>query len=236
MITFNSSEKQNRLPDLLEGYLYGLGEVCHRLFGKQGEVAMYSAIGSFFLNYLKEKLGIEFIDQNPWQRYCHIIEVFTSYGFYSHVELDEIASNKYWMLEKNQYAGGVWEEQGAWERGTPPCPLWAILLHSLSEINQTIILDSVSFSKECNGYESTFHFKEIQVAEKDVIKNARNTLMEVLIPICSYCKKIRDDNGNWINQEIYFATNHKFDFTHSICQECAVKLYPDMDLYGDNEA
>ena len=194
---------------------------------------MYSAIGSYFLKYLKQKFGIEFIDENPWQRYIRIIEVFTSYGFYSHVELDEIASNKYWMLETNQYAGGVWEEQVAWERGTPPCPLWSIILHSLSEINQTIILDSVSYNKEYNGYESTFHFQETPPAEKEVIEIARDTLREALIPICSHCKKIRDEKGNWINPDVYFASNHKFEFTHSICRECAQKHYPDYDIYDD---
>ncbi|MDA3895172.1 MAG: hypothetical protein PF482_03370 [Desulfobacteraceae bacterium] len=233
MITFDGPEEKNQLPELLEGYLYGLGEVCHTLFGKKGEVAMYSAIGSYFLKFLKQKLGIAFIEENPWQRYCSIIKVFTSYGFYSHVELNEVGPNKYWMLETNQYAGGVWEEQGAWERGTPPCPLWSIILHSLSEINQTIILDNVSYNKECNGYESTFHFEKILKVNKDVIEFARNTLREVLIPICSNCKKIRDANGDWIQIEEYIAAHTKAQFSHGICKECAVKLYPDMDLYAD---
>ena len=96
---------------------------------------MYSAIGSYFLDYLKKEIGISFTETDPWERYCHIIEVFTSYGFYSHVEMEERGSNTYWMLETDQYAGGVWEQQKAWERGTPPCPLWSIILYSLSEIN-----------------------------------------------------------------------------------------------------
>ena len=197
-IIFDGPDKKTQLPDLLEGYLFGLGEVCHQLFGSKGEVAMYSAIGNYFLNYLKQKLGIEFVDENPWERYCHIIKVFTSYGFYSHVELDEIVPKSYWMLETNQYAGSVWEEQGAWERGTPPCPLWSIILHSLSEIDQTIVLDSVSYNKKCNGYESKFHFEKIIIDNNDVIESARIIIRDSLIPICSHCKSIRDDQGDWI--------------------------------------
>ena len=60
---------------------------------------MYSAIGNYFLNFLNQKLGIKIIEKDPWERYCRIIEVFTSYGFYSHVELKTLEENKYWMLE-----------------------------------------------------------------------------------------------------------------------------------------
>ena len=232
-IVFDSVDKKSQLPDLLEGYLYGLGEVCHNLFGSKGEVAMYSAIGSYFLTYLKQKLGVEFTDKNPWERYCHIIKVFTSYGFYSHVELDEIAPDSFWMLETNQYAGNVWEEQNAWERGTPPCPLWSIILYSLSEIDQTIILDSVSYKKECNGYESTFHFEAKIADENDVLEYARKTIRSSLIPICSNCKKIRDDKGEWMNNDIYFTNNYEAKFSHGICPDCAKKLYPEFDLYPE---
>jgi len=41
-----------------------------------------------------------------------------------------------------------------------------------------------------------------------------------LIPICSYCKKIRDDKGFWKSVEQYLSRHPKADFTHSICDEC----------------
>ena len=48
-----------------------------------------------------------------------------------------------------------------------------------------------------------------------------------LLPICSSCKKIRDDNGYWNQIEIYIREHSKADFTHSVCPECAKKLYPE---------
>ena len=51
-----TSKESSKLSTLLEGYLYGLGEVCHALFGDKGETAMYQAIGSFFLTFLKKKM------------------------------------------------------------------------------------------------------------------------------------------------------------------------------------
>lgn len=225
---FDGPKTKEQLSTLLEGYLYGLGEVCHTLFGPKGEEAMYSAIGSFFMIYLKRQMGIEFIEQDPWERYCHIIEVFTSYGFYSHVELEERTPSEYWMLETDQYAGGVWEEQGAWERGTPPCPLWSIILYSLSEINYTVVLDSVDYKKKCNGYESTFHFEEIAAKDKDILGQAKKTIRSAMIPICSHCKKIREENDTWVSNDVYFTENYDAKFTHSICPVCCEKFYPEL--------
>lgn len=54
-----------------------------------------------------------------------------------------------------------------------------------------------------------------------------------IIPICSYCKKIRDDQGYWNQIESYIHEHSDAVFSHSICQECAKKHYPDLDLYDD---
>jgi sigma-B regulation protein RsbU (phosphoserine phosphatase) len=47
-----------------------------------------------------------------------------------------------------------------------------------------------------------------------------------LLPICSSCKKIRDDKGYWENIETYIRNRTETEFTHGICPECAVKIYP----------
>ncbi len=56
-----------------------------------------------------------------------------------------------------------------------------------------------------------------------------------LLPICSHCKKIRDDKGYWNQIEEYIHEHSDVEFSHGICQECAEKYYPDLDLYGDDE-
>ena len=55
-----------------------------------------------------------------------------------------------------------------------------------------------------------------------------------LLPICAHCKKIRDDQGYWNQLESYIGDHSEAEFSHSICQECAKKYYPDMDIYDDN--
>ncbi len=49
-----------------------------------------------------------------------------------------------------------------------------------------------------------------------------------LLPICASCKKIRDDKGYWNQIETYIHEHSEAEFSHSICQECMQKLYPDL--------
>jgi hypothetical protein len=42
-----------------------------------------------------------------------------------------------------------------------------------------------------------------------------------LLPICAWCKKIRDEAGNWYALETYVAMNSAVDFSHGICPDCA---------------
>ena len=48
-----------------------------------------------------------------------------------------------------------------------------------------------------------------------------------LLPVCAGCKKIRDTKGNWEPMESYIRDHSEADFSHSICPECAAKLYPE---------
>ena len=44
-----------------------------------------------------------------------------------------------------------------------------------------------------------------------------------LLPICAWCKRIRDDEGNWQQIETYITVHSEADFTHGICPDCARK-------------
>ncbi len=49
---------------------------------------------------------------------------------------------------------------------------------------------------------------------------ARVKQLEGIIPICSYCKKIRDDQKNWHQLETYITNNSEAMFSHGICPNC----------------
>lgn len=48
-----------------------------------------------------------------------------------------------------------------------------------------------------------------------------------LPPICASCKNIRDDKGYWTQIESYIRDHSEAEFSHSICPDCARKLYPE---------
>ena len=56
-----------------------------------------------------------------------------------------------------------------------------------------------------------------------------------LLPICAYCKKIRDDEGYWNQIESYITEHSKAEFSHGICPDCVKKMYPEYykKIYND---
>jgi len=53
-------------------------------------------------------------------------------------------------------------------------------------------------------------------------------ILSGMLPICSHCKKIRDDQGYWKQIETYISEHSDAQFSHSICQECLAKHYPNL--------
>ncbi|MEE8542098.1 MAG: hypothetical protein V3S66_10605, partial [Desulfobacterales bacterium] len=82
--------------------------------------------------------------------------------------------------------------------------------------------------------------KKAEAEREQLIKELQEALAAVktlrgLLPICSYCKKIKDDRGYYHQIESYIQKHSDAEFSHGICKECAEKHFPDFDLYGDSE-
>lgn len=84
---------------------------------------------------------------------------------------------------------------------------------------------------------------ERQQAEKDkerLIQELRDAIENVrklrgLLPICAYCKKIRDDQGYWNQLESYISQHADVTFTHSVCPECSKKIYAELQAFKEAE-
>ncbi len=66
--------------------------------------------------------------------------------------------------------------------------------------------------------------EELQKASNNIIT------LKGLVPICSGCKKIRNDEGYWQQVEEYIKEHTEADFSHGICSDCAKRLYPELFL------
>ncbi|MBI5847992.1 MAG: HAMP domain-containing protein [Nitrospirae bacterium] len=71
--------------------------------------------------------------------------------------------------------------------------------------------------------------RRAEAEKEDVIRELTNALSHIktlngLLPICSSCKKIRDDKGYWTQVESYVSEHTDAEFTHGYCPECAATV------------
>ena len=92
----------------------------------------------------------------------------------------------------------------------------------------------VSFKEVIEGHLELLYINHI-LGEKN--RKLSDYISEIqtlrgILPICSSCKKIRDDKGYWNQIESYIQKHSEAQFSHGICPDCAKKFYPDLDIYG----
>ncbi len=93
--------------------------------------------------------------------------------------------------------------------------------------------DGVEVPMEVSGKMHSFNGKEVRITafrdltEKKKAEEEIRTLQGIL-PICSYCKQIRNDKGYWSRIESYISEHSAAEFSHSICPECMNKYFPDI--------
>ncbi|MDH4101666.1 MAG: response regulator [Nitrospirota bacterium] len=86
------------------------------------------------------------------------------------------------------------------------------------ELNRAILIAMARFN-------DLMELKKLNAELTEAIERVK--VLSGLLPICANCKNIRDDKGYWNNVEKYIAEHSDATFTHSICPECMIKLYPD---------
>jgi PAS domain S-box-containing protein len=84
--------------------------------------------------------------------------------------------------------------------------------------------------------------KRIEEDREKLISELQKALKEIktlrgILPLCSFCKKIRDDKGYWEQVDVYIHKYSEADISHSICPDCMKKHYPKEyeDMYPTEE-
>ncbi|MCG8636095.1 MAG: PAS domain S-box protein [Desulfobacterales bacterium] len=83
--------------------------------------------------------------------------------------------------------------------------------------------------------------KAIEAERESLILKLKKALEEIktlkgIVPICSSCNKIRDDQGYWNRLEAYIEERSHASFSHGICPDCSDKLYGEEEWYDENKA
>ncbi len=76
--------------------------------------------------------------------------------------------------------------------------------------------------------------KEAEIERERLLAELEKALEQVktlagIVPICMYCKKIRDDQGYWNQLEKFISEHSEAEFSHGICPECYEKAIADID-------
>jgi len=122
-------------------------------------------------------------------------------------------------------AGAQLEYEGEWTDagGTLRCLHWKSDAHRSGDGAVAYII--------CSGIDITLRRRAEQERERLIGELqeaiARIKTLDGLIPICSGCKKIRDDSGYWQEVEAYIEARSEAEFSHGLCPECIRRLYPD---------
>jgi hypothetical protein len=70
--------------------------------------------------------------------------------------------------------------------------------------------------------------------ETDLRKNLEHALAEIktlrgILPICTHCKRVWNDDGFWQQVEVYVRDHTHVEFSHGLCPTCARQHYPEID-------
>ena len=73
------------------------------------------------------------------------------------------------------------------------------------------------------------HIEDVLETERRQLRKALDEVKTLrgIVPICANCKKIRDDKGFWSQVEKYVSAHTEAEFSHGICPDCAISLYPE---------
>jgi hypothetical protein len=95
----------------------------------------------------------------------------------------------------------------------PLIPMW----NALMRVGFFLLVVTLLAQLQCSYEEQRRIARALQASL------AKVNLLRGLIPICAWCKEVRDDQGYWQHVEAYIAEHSDATFIHSICQACAAK-------------
>lgn len=134
-----------------------------------------------------------------------------------------------WIVqEKVQLHGATWNLR-MWPtpalaaRLDSPLPVVVLCAGGLG----ALLLGAVSFYAQRSARQAT-ETTRANAALQAAIDQVKT--LEGLLPICCYCKRVRDDTGYWSQIDTYLRKHTKASLSHGYCPECAAKFYEECGL------
>jgi hypothetical protein len=198
------------------------------------DVELYISIYKEFLKKENWKAGMRLLNRQT---------IFLEKGKHDYMEM---ATNLKLSVNYLDYRVGVVPLYDAGEREIGDIIILYDVTEHIASFRKTILivvgysavaglLLFIFFSFYLGKLESVIsgHQVNLERIVEDRTKELTDALSEIktlrgIIPICSNCKQIRDDEGLWSQIETYISDHSEAEFTHGYCPECVKELYPDM--------
>jgi hypothetical protein len=115
-----------------------------------------------------------------------------------------------------------------------------ILIVSLIWIDELFDLPHLLLRAEAtpiNWRESLFESLLVSILGLVIVRYTKKLFQKIeclegILPICSYCKRIRDGHGDWQQMEEFISDRSEAEFSHGICPECAKNVYSQFSPVG----
>ena len=104
------------------------------------------------------------------------------------------------------------------------------LAHLLKKVSYVCVLTGLLISMS-----AIFKQEEIGASELRQALDEIRTLRGV-VPICSNCKSVRDDEGFWQRVEVFVRDHTEAEFSRGICPDCAALLYPSVPAVSESDS
>lgn len=209
------------------------------------------AAGKDIIEYLNEN-GLEFVERGDQSDLGRLARLFALNGFAETLDMSPLPKghNFIWHTLYGVNAYRRFDEDC--DQPLPACPLNLCLSHLADKQGKTMIhrgnrfhadgdiveshyevVDGASATADRGNAIETCNAIDIERGEnrggKPEHPQAERRNMGGILPICSTCKKIRDDEGVWHAVEVYMRTHMDSDFSHGFCPDCESDVMKEID-------
>jgi hypothetical protein len=233
---------------LYEALLVAFGKILAK-YNVFAQGYILKDVGKEIIEYLNDH-GFQFEEKGELEDLSVLTELFLKHGFAEKLDVEPADKGENYIWH-NLYGIEAYEE--LYEIVDNPflsCPLNLCLYYLADKHNKTMRLHHKTFDMKHKTAESQYEIVDKDVSQEEdidplVIENARLyelaqeradrlekaqqeiKILRGIIPICTSCKKIRDDDGYWQQVETYISEHSEALFSHGICPDCMTKLYPE---------
>jgi len=161
-----------------------------------------------------------------------LVDVNTAYAQLLGRTVEQVLTLSYWEITPEKYTPHEELQLESLQKTGRYGPYDKDYIHALGHLvpvrlsGQIVQLDGEEYI--WSSVEDITNLKAAELERESLITKLEKSLLEIktlkgLIPICSYCKVIRNEEGNWEMLESYLSNHSDAQFSHGTCPDCLEK-------------